>query len=1181
MHLTRSFIALLFVLSCAKNHAQLGFCGGSLGEPIFTENFGNGMTYGPALPAGTTTYPFVTGAPQDGFYTLYYHSNQYSTWHYSLDHTPDETNGPNGKMLLMNAHVGTSGDFYKRTVSGLCVNTTFQFSAWLMNVYNPNTNYCGAGQIPINVRFEIWDATETTLLGSGNTGNIMGTPTPVWQQFALVFTTSSDTSVVLKMKNNGLGGCGNDLTIDDISFAACGELTTVSSPSVVGDTFSSCNPASVTLNANTSGVTPYVYQWQTSTDAINWTDLPGANGAAYTTPTLSTQTYYRVRAAQDLANLGNPFCSTTSNFFTVSFLPAPMAPASNGNQTICSDQAIPSLSVSALPGAGVDWYDAPTGGNLLLANSLYYTPSSAGTFYAQSYNLASGCLASTRTPVSLTIVTLPNASVSAPAAVCSGSTALVVFTGTPHAIVTYTVDGGAPQTLTLDASGTANLPTAALTANTSYTLVGCTSAVLASCTRTINHTQTIAVNASPTASVSTAPVCAGSTALVNFTGTPNAQVTYTVDGGASQSVTLDGSGLASVPTGAVTTPITYTLVSVNLGGSCTQSLSQQVIVSGTALPSATFSANPTTVCGSQTSVVSFTGTPNALVAYTVNGGSAQSITLNGAGLANINLSGLTGNQVYQLTSVSTSGPNPCTRTLSQSLTIAVGVAPTASFSSNAPVCSGSSATVTFSGTALATVRYSSNGGAPQSIVLNASGNASLVMTNVTANTNFDLIDVTAADPGGCMQTLSQTLTVSALTMPTATISANATSVCANQTRTVVFTGTPNAIVSYTVNGGASQSVTLNATGTATINGVLLANETYQLTSVSLADGSCTSALTDSVTIHVLPIPVASYTGNLHYCDGEPLAIGLSGMVGTTFSWTAIQNGTTGATLGSGNQIAQNVGLTGTLAGTVVYRVTPTNNGCTGNPIDITVTIHPLPVPKIADGVICTVGSGPALGETYTLDTQLDAASHTFQWFFGGDLIPGASASTYEAAQVGTYTVVATNGAGCVSDPVDAIVGEMQQGQRLLVAQSEPFADDPTVTVTVVGGVGPFLYQLDHGAWQSGNLFSSVLPGTHTVTVVDDFCTHLTATIKVLGYPKFFTPNQDGYNDRWNVSGIEGGVIRIFDRYGKLLKEMSTDGAGWDGTHNGNVMPANDYWFTIDYDNNGTGENFKAHFSLKR
>lgn len=340
------FIFLL--LAAVGAYAQLGFCPGSKGEPLFTENFGNGTTYGPALPAGVTTYAFVTGAPNDGQYTVYNNSYQYTTWHNAPDHTPDATNGPNGKMLLMNANAVTSGDFYKKTVTGLCVNTTFEFSAWVMNVYNPSSNYCGAGQIPINVRFEIWNAAETILLGSGNTGNIFGTPTPLWQQFALVFTTVSETSVVLKMKNNGVGGCGNDLAIDDISFNACGDVTTVSSPSATGDTYTTCtNPVSLQLQATTASAVPYFYQWQTSTDGVSWTDVVGATASNYTTPNIGSLTYYRVKAAQDVANLSNVFCSTASNVFTISVLSSPGAAVSNGDVTICSDEAIPHCRWSA------------------------------------------------------------------------------------------------------------------------------------------------------------------------------------------------------------------------------------------------------------------------------------------------------------------------------------------------------------------------------------------------------------------------------------------------------------------------------------------------------------------------------------------------------------------------------------------------------------------------------------------------------------------------------------------------------------------------------------------------------------------------------------------------------------------------------------------------------------------
>ncbi|MBC8644154.1 T9SS type B sorting domain-containing protein [Flavobacterium lindanitolerans] len=58
-------------------------------------------------------------------------------------------------------------------------------------------------------------------------------------------------------------------------------------------------------------------------------------------------------------------------------------------------------------------------------------------------------------------------------------------------------------------------------------------------------------------------------------------------------------------------------------------------------------------------------------------------------------------------------------------------------------------------------------------------------------------------------------------------------------------------------------------------------------------------------------------------------------------------------------------------------------------------------------------------------------------------------------------------------------------------------------------------------------------------------------------------------------------IYIFDRYGKLLKQISPAGNGWDGTMNGSPLPSTDYWFKVLYKENNASKEFKAHFSLKR
>jgi hypothetical protein len=131
------------------------------GPPIFNENFGQGTANGPALVSGTTNYTYTANNPQDGFYTI---TNNMQRVIPASHNTGDHTGNTDGKALVINADF-TPGIFYQTPVTGLCENTTYEFSAWLLNIYDPASNACPS-PIPINVRFEIWDATNTRLLSS-------------------------------------------------------------------------------------------------------------------------------------------------------------------------------------------------------------------------------------------------------------------------------------------------------------------------------------------------------------------------------------------------------------------------------------------------------------------------------------------------------------------------------------------------------------------------------------------------------------------------------------------------------------------------------------------------------------------------------------------------------------------------------------------------------------------------------------------------------------------------------------------------------------------------------------------------------------------------------------------------------------------------------------------------------
>ncbi|MBX2826916.1 MAG: T9SS type B sorting domain-containing protein [Flavobacteriaceae bacterium] len=150
--------------------------------------------------------------------------------------------------------------------------------------------------------------------------------------------------------------------------------------------------------------------------------------------------------------------------------------------------------------------------------------------------------------------------------------------------------------------------------------------------------------------------------------------------------------------------------------------------------------------------------------------------------------------------------------------------------------------------------------------------------------------------------------------------------------------------------------------------------------------------------------------------------------------------------------------------------------------------------------------------------------------------------------------------------------------------------DPYNIEIVVQGTGDYEYAINGGEFQDDPQFFDVPPGINTVVINDKNGCGTTEPIEflVVGYPKFFTPNGDGIHDNWNVLGIEtlsNPAVFIFDRYGKLLKQLDGTTLGWDGTFNGRALPSSDYWFRLDYERDDNGvfvaRSVRRHFTLVR
>ncbi|NNK83835.1 MAG: T9SS type B sorting domain-containing protein [Flavobacteriaceae bacterium] len=262
---------------------------------------------------------------------------------------------------------------------------------------------------------------------------------------------------------------------------------------------------------------------------------------------------------------------------------------------------------------------------------------------------------------------------------------------------------------------------------------------------------------------------------------------------------------------------------------------------------------------------------------------------------------------------------------------------------------------------------------------------------------------------------------------------------------------------------------------------------------------------------------------------------------------------------------------------IIYARVEDDNACYGiNEVEL--VVYELPNIEITDEILYCLNNFPEL-LTLTGGLINDVPNnYYFNWS------TGETTTEIQVNEIGTYTVTVTNVNGCSKDRTISILPS-----NIATINSIDVIDASTnniVTVNVTGE-GDYVYALDNnlGPYQDSHIFENVSPGIHTVYVKDikNDCGIVDAQVSVIGFPKFFTPNNDTYNDLWHVNGINvpeqhESIVYIFDRYGKLIKQLDPKGPGWDGTFNGNPMPTSDYWFYVVLQD---GREFKSHFTLKR
>ena len=314
--------------------------GGNAEMPGFSENFGvlpSNATRIAYTPSSAITYIFQgTGDLNDNYYAISNTTRLRPEWVDAMDHSGLTRGG----MLVANSDY-TPSIFFQKEVNGLCRGSVYNFSAWLLNtdsvsVFNSNcvSDYKYAG-----VTFQVLNKANTSqVLAEFKTYAVsMNIKKTQWQRYGGSFTVPSGvTDVIVRIKNNFDGGCGNDIAVDDIEFQYCSPVITAK---IEGqdDNLKEvlCEGAPTIITSSYTPSTYFTnpeYQWEMSDDGgVTWFNVPYgtanndtlviAEGELTATKTTAADYYFRVRIYESGSSAET--CASPSSAVKITILPMP------------------------------------------------------------------------------------------------------------------------------------------------------------------------------------------------------------------------------------------------------------------------------------------------------------------------------------------------------------------------------------------------------------------------------------------------------------------------------------------------------------------------------------------------------------------------------------------------------------------------------------------------------------------------------------------------------------------------------------------------------------------------------------------------------------------------------------------------------------------------------------------
>lgn len=145
-----------------------------------------------------------------------------------------------------------------------------------------------------------------------------------------------------------------------------------------------------------------------------------------------------------------------------------------------------------------------------------------------------------------------------------------------------------------------------------------------------------------------------------------------------------------------------------------------------------------------------------------------------------------------------------------------------------------------------------------------------------------------------------------------------------------------------------------------------------------------------------------------------------------------------------------------------------------------------------------------------------------------------------------------------------------------------------ITAIAGGGLPEYRFIFDGVDNGTDNTYYINRTDTYVVTVIDENGCEVSANIFMefidIEIPNFFTPDGDGLNDTWlprNIEQYPEILIKVYDRYGRVVDENVIDHNGWDGKYQGSDLPSGDYWYVVQLNGETDDREFVGHFTLYR